>query len=1003
MARIPEIIRRNPVSRVAPRPVSPGQGWAALAKLSSIGADFVKPAALDQARVEGEKSVYRDSDGKLKVEERSVLGGDMAAVHNSAAYAKYLGQKQIDVSETFTELSVQHEFDPDGFKKASDAYLQLIKADANIPSVLKEDIIQSVQTEASRRFNGLYNNEVHRNYSEANINTRAARDMLADDYIALVSGGDLEAAAQKMAEIEANSKFRADAPYITETPAETEAYLKGVRASAKASRLIRELTDTSGKSDVTEETQARWLAMLDDPDMAALTPEKMTSLYAATHGAIKGVTAAAISQGLTDSGFFAKVSRAQSGFDLSSRAVGGAKRPDSFTGMTRDFEMALQTMFASAPDHIREGLQISSGFRTPARQKELWAQALKKYGSAEEARKWVAPPGSSQHNHGNAADFRFASDEVKSWVHENAGEFGLAFPLANEDWHVELQGARVGGQDRLREENRSALSDAGLPIDDGTEFMALSFGAETVVSMLSADPNDLVDEFLADGVIEDNPMLAGMTVRQLRNWANREMTMKASDIAARQGQIDMIEDPEVRAMASAQLTKAFNVRKGVENETYASCQERLASDDDTLTQQEITEDHNLSSQNQLTLVNSLNVGRSKQTSIAQTITDLNNDDFFWNSFENSDRTRVNDAYDSLIGDEAPLSETGQLTAREVADRAGFLPKTMTTAIRSAINSGDPQKLATAMEFLGAVQDQGENLTAPFAGSKQIQDTLSDYSLLAEYGDAEQAAQQIIDGRDNVPKNLTDLAKNKIKNLSFSDIRTHFDDWWFSDPTFGVEGDHDVSALIPEAIETEMMSDYQRLFRDAFIEMGSEELAKNRALDQMGRIFGPNMATGSKRIMKFPPNLSPAYPPVAGSYAYLTDQIEMEISAIVFGDEAAEQNVMTDVDDLGKWIDAKSINLVSDGQTRVEFLSGRPPSYIVYYMHDDLLQQVPTRYIFDPSVAQADLRAKQAIKWEKFLKSETTQRGRYYDNVAIYGKEATDQMLREKEGRDGGPR
>lgn len=129
--------------------------------------------------------------------------------------------------------------------------------------------------------------------------------------------------------------------------------------------------------------------------------------------------------------------------------------------------------------------------------------------------------------------------------------------------------------------------------------MAPSFGEDTVVSMLSADPNDLVDEHLVDGVIENNPILASMTVRQLRTWGNREMTMKASDISARQSQIDMIEDDEVRAMTSAQRTRAFKVRKRVENETYATYQERLAADDDTLTQQEPIEDQNLSSQNQL--------------------------------------------------------------------------------------------------------------------------------------------------------------------------------------------------------------------------------------------------------------------------------------------------------------------------------------------------------------------------------------------------------------------
>jgi hypothetical protein len=57
----------------------------------------------------------------------------------------------------------------------------------------------------------------------------------------------------------------------------------------------------------------------------------------------------------------------------------------------------------------------------------------------------VAPPGNSQHNHGNAADLGYLSPDALEWAHTNAGKYGLAFPLKNENWHIELAGARGGG------------------------------------------------------------------------------------------------------------------------------------------------------------------------------------------------------------------------------------------------------------------------------------------------------------------------------------------------------------------------------------------------------------------------------------------------------------------------------------------------------------------------------------------------------------------------------
>jgi hypothetical protein len=133
------------------------------------------------------------------------------------------------------------------------------------------------------------------------------------------------------------------------------------------------------------------------------------------------------------------------GWDWNQYAVGGATRPDSFSGMNGDFSSALQNLFAGAPEEIRANLRVGSGFRSPERQTQLWNQALQKYGSPEAARKWVAPPGRSQHNHGNAADLKYMNDAARAWVHANAGNYGLSFPLSNENWHIELAGARGGG------------------------------------------------------------------------------------------------------------------------------------------------------------------------------------------------------------------------------------------------------------------------------------------------------------------------------------------------------------------------------------------------------------------------------------------------------------------------------------------------------------------------------------------------------------------------------
>lgn len=113
-------------------------------------------------------------------------------------------------------------------------------------------------------------------------------------------------------------------------------------------------------------------------------------------------------------------------------------RPDSYiTDLDPEFAGQLERFMGAVP-----GLTINSGARSIERQRQLWEQGLKKYGTPEATRKWVAPPGKSQHNRGGAVDLGYASDAARKMAHERAAEFGLTFPMAHENWHIEPIGGR---------------------------------------------------------------------------------------------------------------------------------------------------------------------------------------------------------------------------------------------------------------------------------------------------------------------------------------------------------------------------------------------------------------------------------------------------------------------------------------------------------------------------------------------------------------------------------
>ena len=85
-----------------------------------------------------------------------------------------------------------------------------------------------------------------------------------------------------------------------------------------------------------------------------------------------------------------------------------------------------------------QALYIASGFRTLSRQQTLFAQAVRRYGSVQEASKWVAPPLVSHHPWGVAIDVNYPDEPVGAgWLEINGSKFGLCRVFDNEWWHFE--------------------------------------------------------------------------------------------------------------------------------------------------------------------------------------------------------------------------------------------------------------------------------------------------------------------------------------------------------------------------------------------------------------------------------------------------------------------------------------------------------------------------------------------------------------------------------------
>jgi D-alanyl-D-alanine carboxypeptidase len=112
---------------------------------------------------------------------------------------------------------------------------------------------------------------------------------------------------------------------------------------------------------------------------------------------------------------------------------------DEIPGVANLDPALLGALRQAATDAADDGVEsfVDSGWRSPEYQEQLRHEAISKYGSAQEAARWVATPNTSAHVSGDAVDIGpFAAT---GWLSQHGAEYGLCQIYSNEPWHYELR------------------------------------------------------------------------------------------------------------------------------------------------------------------------------------------------------------------------------------------------------------------------------------------------------------------------------------------------------------------------------------------------------------------------------------------------------------------------------------------------------------------------------------------------------------------------------------
>jgi D-alanyl-D-alanine carboxypeptidase len=112
---------------------------------------------------------------------------------------------------------------------------------------------------------------------------------------------------------------------------------------------------------------------------------------------------------------------------------------DEVPGVAKLDPGLLGAMRRAATDAADDGVEfvVDSGWRSPAYQEQLLREAVSKYGSEEEAARWVATATTSAHVSGRAVDI--GPSDAAAWLSGHGAAYGLCQIYGNEPWHYELR------------------------------------------------------------------------------------------------------------------------------------------------------------------------------------------------------------------------------------------------------------------------------------------------------------------------------------------------------------------------------------------------------------------------------------------------------------------------------------------------------------------------------------------------------------------------------------
>lgn len=388
---------------------------------------------------------------------------------------------------------------------------------------------------------------------------------------------------------------------------------------------------------------------------------------------------------------------------------------------------------------------------------------------------------------------------------------------------------------------------------------------------------------------------------------------------------------EMDNLANAQLTATRKQTK----DDYSL---RIATTDPSLTREEILSNPALDNGDKAALVNSYNEKMKEGIATAEAIRLFSDGNLSVDPFDEKGRKTVDSVYDTSVKAIAP--EQVQPLTEELVRQTGVVPQGALNSIRAGVQATDVAQVTASLQAAQRISQINPAALGRRNGGNEIQTAADDFRHYVDDLNLapEQAAQRVMENRDPAKqrerKAIEPAAKEFVKSMQDIDLASEFNDSWFrGDPSLGFTPSQELG----------IKADFLALAEDQFFRAnGDPEIAKNRAVEEMKRLYGVTEFGGVKAVVKHPPE---RYWPTSRfqeegkigteqSLGYASKQLHDDVTAI-------EPNA-----------DLSTIQLITTPETDAMVKRGELPGYAILYKDaNGMFQTVPGK-LWRPDVSKA---------------------------------------------------